>query len=292
MPRTGKPRATPNGSGRELPPEPRGKDLRVTGREVAPPDQRGPGRELPTGPQHHRPGPKTREADHLGPPRKGAHRPVRSFKAIGAFVLALGAVAGVYVAVARPGQTVPNDRLSLNVVDVPISGSASASVDPSHEQALTDAQQMAAKAAADAADQAKKADEAVKRKAEELAASRSQTRTQAPGPAYPVPKSCSDYSGNRATGCAVLLDSGFGLDQMPCLDKLFTRESGWNPKARNSSSGAYGIPQALPGNKMATFGADWQTNVVTQVKWGLSYIKNRYKTPCGAWSHSQSSGWY
>ena len=57
-------------------------------------------------------------------------------------------------------------------------------------------------------------------------------------------------------------------------------------------SGAYGIPQALPGSKMASVGADWRTNPVTQITWGLGYIKSRYKTPCGAWAHSQSSGWY
>jgi Transglycosylase SLT domain len=195
-------------------------------------------------------------------------------------------VAGVYVAVSRPGQKAADDRLTVDVPGVNVTTTPGA--DPSQEQALTAAQQKAAAAAADAADLAKRADEAAKRTAEQ-AASRSQTRTQAP---YPVPSSCSDYSGNRALGCAVLRSSGFGLDQMPCLDKLFTRESQWNPKARNRSSGAYGIPQALPGSKMAAFGADWETNPVTQVKWGLSYIKTRYKTPCGAWAHSQANGWY
>jgi hypothetical protein len=237
-----------------------------------------------------------REPDQVRPHRKGPARPVRTFRAIGVFVLALGAVAGVYVAVSRPGQPGAANRLTLDVTDVKVTplGAASPTVDPSHEQALTDAQQKAAAAAADAADQAKKADEAAKRIAEQ-AASRSKTRSQAPAPPaprYPVPASCSDYSGNRALGCAVLLDNGFGLDEMPCLDKLFTKESGWNPKARNASSGAYGIPQSLPGSKMASFGADWQTNPVTQVKWGLSYIRSRYKTPCGAWSHSQATGWY
>jgi Transglycosylase SLT domain len=86
--------------------------------------------------------------------------------------------------------------------------------------------------------------------------------------------------------------SRIGSTQFTCLDALWTRESNWNPYARNSSSGAYGIPQALPGDKMATFGADWQTNPVTQVKWGLSYIAGRYGTACNAWSHSQTYGWY
>jgi hypothetical protein len=108
----------------------------------------------------------------------------------------------------------------------------------------------------------------------------------------PIPGSCNDFSGSRATGCALMLDAGFKIDQFPCLDKLFARESGWNYKATNSGSGAYGIPQALPGNKMAKFGDDWKTNPATQIKWGLDYIENRYNTPCGAWSHSESTGWY
>ncbi len=64
------------------------------------------------------------------------------------------------------------------------------------------------------------------------------------------------------------------------------------PKASNSSSGAYGIPQALPGSKMGSVADDWKTNPATQIKWGLGYIKGRYDTPCGAWQKSQSSGWY
>jgi hypothetical protein len=107
-----------------------------------------------------------------------------------------------------------------------------------------------------------------------------------------IPASCGEYSGNRAIGCAVMLDAGFKLDQFPCLDKLFKKESGWNHRASNAGSGAYGIPQALPGSKMAKFGSDWKTSPKTQIEWGLDYIEGRYNTPCGAWSHSQSTGWY
>jgi hypothetical protein len=108
----------------------------------------------------------------------------------------------------------------------------------------------------------------------------------------PIPSSCSEYSGTRETGCALMIQAGFGIDQFPCLRKLWDRESGWNPKASNSSSGAYGIPQALPGRKMASVASDWKTNAVTQIKWGLGYIKGRYDTPCGAWSQSESTGSY
>ncbi len=107
----------------------------------------------------------------------------------------------------------------------------------------------------------------------------------------PIPSSCDEYSGNRATGCALMLKS-FDIDQFPCLDKLWKKESGWNHRAHNSSSGAYGIPQALPGSKMGSVASDWRSNPATQIKWGLGYIKGRYNTPCNAWSHSQNTGWY
>ena len=80
--------------------------------------------------------------------------------------------------------------------------------------------------------------------------------------------------------------------QFTCLDKLWTRESGWNPRADNPTSTAYGIPQSLPGSKMASAGADWRTNPETQMAWGLGYIKARYGDPCHAWAHSESDNWY
>ncbi|MQY03918.1 aggregation-promoting factor C-terminal-like domain-containing protein [Actinomadura macrotermitis] len=82
-----------------------------------------------------------------------------------------------------------------------------------------------------------------------------------------------------------------GSGQFACLVKLWNRESGWRTNAANPS-GAYGIPQALPGSKMASAGSDWRTSARTQIKWGLGYIKGRYSSPCGAWAHSQSTGWY
>jgi hypothetical protein len=162
-----------------------------------------------------------------------------------------------------------------------------------------EAQRIAAEKAAAAAkaeaERARKAAEAASRKKrEEQERQQQQEENNAEPKPYtgPIPSSCNEYSGNRKTGCAILLSSGFELDQMPCLDKLWTKESGWNHKARNDSSGAYGIPQALPGSKMASAGDDWETNPATQIKWGLSYIKGRYGDPCGAWAHSQDVGWY
>lgn len=90
---------------------------------------------------------------------------------------------------------------------------------------------------------------------------------------------------------ALLASYGWSEDQFGCLDSLWIRESNWNVHAANPS-GAYGIPQALPGSKMASAGSDWQDNAVTQIKWGLGYIQDRYGSPCGAWGHSQGHGWY
>jgi len=96
----------------------------------------------------------------------------------------------------------------------------------------------------------------------------------------------------RAIAQAMLPDYGWSSDQFGCLDSLWIKESGWNAHAANPTSSAYGIPQALPGSKMASAGADWADNPATQIEWGLGYIQDRYGSPCGAWSHSESNGWY
>lgn len=100
-------------------------------------------------------------------------------------------------------------------------------------------------------------------------------------------------AGAKATAQALGASKyGWGDDQFSCLVSLWQKESGWNYQAENASSGAAGIPQALPGSKMASAGSDWETNATTQVTWGLDYIKRGYGTPCAAWSHSQSVNWY
>lgn len=87
---------------------------------------------------------------------------------------------------------------------------------------------------------------------------------------------------------------GWSEADFNALVALWNKESGWNPTSYNRSSGAYGIPQALPGSKMITAGSDWATNYKTQIDWGLNYIKNRkgYGTPTKAWEHSCKYGWY
>jgi hypothetical protein len=141
----------------------------------------------------------------------------------------------------------------------------------------------AEKAAAEKAAAEKAAAE--KAAAEEESSAAPSTPSYPSGPANP--------SGAQATARDLMASMyGWGDDQFGCLVDLWNKESGWNVYAQNPSSGAYGIPQALPGDKMATAGADWATNAATQIKWGLGYISGRYGTPCGAWSHSVSVGWY
>jgi len=159
----------------------------------------------------------------------------------------------------------------------------------------------AAKAAASKAHQLetkviaqKKAAAAAKKKAEEEAAKKDSDEGSGSTPEFTgdIPASCDEFSGNRAIGCTLMLDAGFKISQFSCLEKLWEKESGWNHKAENRSSGAYGIPQALPGDKMKSAGSDWESNPATQIEWGLGYIEGRYGTPCSAWAHSQDVGWY
>ena len=115
------------------------------------------------------------------------------------------------------------------------------------------------------------------------AVARAKTRQRLVDRAQTDPKSVAEL---------LALDHGWGAGQFSCLDNLWTKESGWRWNASNGSSGAYGIPQSLPGSKMSSAGSDWATNPVTQIKWGLGYIAGRYGTPCGAWSQSQAVNWY
>jgi hypothetical protein len=100
-------------------------------------------------------------------------------------------------------------------------------------------------------------------------------------------------SSNVALGRRLASPYGWGSGpQWSCLDALWTRESGWRMVWNFQGSGAYGIPQALPASKMASAGADYMTNPATQINWGLGYIRAAYRTPCGAWAHETSYGWY
>ena len=177
------------------------------------------------------------------------------------------------------------------------------------EQAAAE-QAAAEQAAANRAAEQAAAEQAAADRAAEQAAARSAERAPAPQPAPqptpqppapapqppapqpPAPQPPSNPGGNRGVAQAMLGSYGWGMDQWGCLDSLWQKESNWSHTATNPSSGAYGIPQSLPASKMASAGADWQTNPATQIRWGLGYIQGRYGSPCSAWAHSQAHNWY
>jgi ATPase subunit of ABC transporter with duplicated ATPase domains len=152
------------------------------------------------------------------------------------------------------------------------------------------AQQAAARKAA-AAKAAKAAEEKARAEAERKAAERAAEKEKASRSEDREPIKVEPGSA-KAIGREMAADRGWGDDQFSCLEKLWDKESGWRVNAENKSSGAYGIPQALPGEKMESVASDWRTNPRTQIEWGLRYVKSRYSTPCKAWSHFQANNWY
>jgi uncharacterized protein YabE (DUF348 family) len=122
------------------------------------------------------------------------------------------------------------------------------------------------------------------------------TQVERVGTRHPAPPPQPVYTGSPSSAQQIarsmmLRDYGWGSDQFSCLVQMWNNESGWRTDAMNPS-GAYGIPQALPGSKMASAGPDWQHNASTQIRWGLQYIASRYNTPCDAWALWQQQGWY
>ena len=244
---------------------------------------------------------------------RGSNVSIRVFAVV---LLVAGVGIGVATGVTRQGGS---DTLKVNqeaapqpseVVDdtIPAADASRAQplpagaqlLDMKRQQAALAAAQQQAKAKAAAANRAAAAKAADAARAAEKRASRSESRPSSspssspqPGEAPPpAPVDCQQYSGNKQTGCALLPWAGFDTGQMSCLEPMWDKESGWNERSENTSSGAYGIPQALPASKMAAYGDDYRTNPVPQIKWGLMYIKGRYSTPCGAWSFWQANGWY
>jgi hypothetical protein len=143
----------------------------------------------------------------------------------------------------------------------------------------------AAKAAAAKAAAAKAA--AAKAAAQQAAQQQAAQQTAVQQPAASAPSGSPQQIAEQ-----MLSQFGWSSGQFSCLQPLWAQESGWNIYASNPSSGAYGIPQALPGSKMASAGPDWQSNAATQIRWGLTYIQGTYGSPCAAWSHEQADGWY
>lgn len=160
---------------------------------------------------------------------------------------------------------------------------------PAPAESTPDAAAVAAAEAAAAAEQAA-AQLAAEQAAAAAAAEEAAAAEAARIAAEPVP--VNDPAGAKAYAAAALGGHGWGASEMTCLNTLWTKESEWLTSATNASSGAYGIPQALPGTKLATAGGDWQTNYKTQINWGLTYIESRYGSPCSALNFHYANNWY
>jgi hypothetical protein len=229
--------------------------------------------------------------------RRAPHRKTPKITLIAAgSALALAGIAGT---VAAWPSTSP--AASASVADASFSGLAagSAAGSAARAAALTGAAARdngLAKSAQDlkaseaAARQAAVRQAIARERARKAAQARAAARAAAGRAAAARPATASGSPQQIAQG--MLGSYGWSASQFSCLQPLWNAESGWNVSASNTSSGAYGIPQALPGSKMASAGADWQTDAATQIRWGLGYIRSVYGSPCGAWSHEQAYGWY
>ena len=193
--------------------------------------------------------------------------------------LAQGRRAGVQRAIAS-AQQAKAEAAALTRARVAAVAQAQARADAlaARARARADAAAARAQARADAA-----AVQAREREVAAIRTSRESTRQSL------LTRSQSDP---KSTARQLAAERGWGGEQFDCLISLWTKESGWRWDADNPSSDAYGIPQALPGSKMASAGSDWRTNPSTQIKWGLEYISSTYGTPCSAWAKSQASNWY
>jgi hypothetical protein len=228
------------------------------------------------------------------PGRPAQHKRIRKLTTAGAPRVGLVAVAlstatvAVLAAGTVAGLRSDGERARLGQASLVDGDAVITSLPDGRVEDVTEARENAISAA-------QAAQERARAKAAADAAAAAQSRQQAA--AQPVSRSATrtalpNSDGNpRSIALAMLAQRGWS-GQWTCLNLLWQRESSWDFRARNPSSGAYGIPQALPAGKMAGTGADWATNPATQIRWGLDYIASTYGTPCGAWAHSQATGWY
>ncbi|MCF3118940.1 MULTISPECIES: transglycosylase domain-containing protein [Streptomyces] len=223
-------------------------------------------------------------------------------------VTTVGAVVGVASGNAQPSNSNDFEAAASDatlLADIPAGQQAQVQTASLTQQA--DAQAMAADTAAKktaaeearkqaaasaiekqkAAEKAEAAEKAAAKKEREEKAEAKASRSSARDASSFAPQS--SYTVAQVQAMARQMVPG---DQFQCFSNIVNHESTWNYKATNASSGAYGLVQALPGSKMASAGADWQTNPATQIKWGLGYMNDRYGSPCGAWSFWQANNWY
>jgi hypothetical protein len=208
-------------------------------------------------------------------------------------VTAVGSVVGVATgSTAQPNDTqAATEGTTLLLADIPAGQQADVQV--AHLEAQADAQAIAAdyEAPKDAEAEARKAaaQQAVAKKA---AAEREAEKKKADRAAREATTTFAAQSSYTVAQIQAMARSMVAADQWQCFSNIVDHESDWNYKAVNPSSGAYGLFQALPAGKMASAGADWQTNPATQIKWGLNYMESRYGSPCGAWDFWQANHWY
>ena len=188
---------------------------------------------------------------------------------------------------AAPADAAPSDSASPSATgEATADAGASAESTPEAADSTPDAAAQAAVVAEQAAQLAAEQAAVAEAAAAEQAAADEAARIAAAS--VPV----NDPAGAKAYAATALSGHGWGAAEMTCLDTLWTKESEWLTGATNASSGAYGIPQALPGTKLATAGGDWQTNYKTQINWGLTYIESRYGSPCLALNFHYANNWY
>ena len=204
---------------------------------------------------------------------------------------------GAHQAAAGATRLVVTDQLALPIAALANQQSANqqgtnqqgSAIFVEHADQVRLAQTRAAIAQRQAA--SKRAEAAAKK-----AAAAQSAATQTPAAAQPSQTATATVpaaSGSPQQIAEAMLGSfGWSASQFSCLDPLWAHESGWGVSAYNAGSGAFGIPQALPGSRMASAGPDWQTDAATQIRWGLEYIKGTYGSPCGAWAHEEATGWY
>ena len=226
------------------------------------------------------------------PSRKSLHRktlhprtPKIALIAAGSALALAGIAAGT--AATWPGDAPAASARLADAASVATSRNIAASAATDQVMAASVHQLKVSGAAARQAAQRQAIAHARARNAARAAAARKQ---QAPARPAAQPVTASGSPQQIAEG--MLGSYGWSASQFSCLQPLWNAESGWNASASNPSSGAYGIPQALPGSKMASAGPDWQTSAATQIRWGLGYIRSVYGSPCAAWSHEQADGWY
>lgn len=212
---------------------------------------------------------------------------VASAQTLSADVVASGLDVGTASAVDTADLEDDIDRLAdREVMPLLLVGILADEAESETTRVVADTEEL--QAALAAAQEKKAAEEAAKAAAEKAAAEQLAAEQAAAALA-----AANTVEGAKATAQQMMSSRyGWGGDQFSCLESLWTKESGWNYQAYNADGGATGIPQALPGSKMAAAGADWQSSAATQIAWGLGYISSTYGTPCSAWSHSQAMNWY